>query len=139
MTVDSAQAFVAELSDRTAIVTCARDVFDAASTRVSTETVFTSADRLVVLGNADCVHATLCVALTGVNTLVPNADVSAATFLVVCALHKLTTNLGIASVTRLASAHSPVVDRAAVGINATSSWIFTQVSAVGGSLDVNAG
>lgn len=93
---------------------------------------------MVVLGDADCVHTTLCIALTRVNTLVPDADVSAATFLIMGTLHELATDLGIAGVTRFASAHSFVVDRAAVGINAAGSRILTQVSAVGGSIDVNA-
>lgn len=90
------------------------------------------------LRDADCVHTTLGVALAGINTLVPDADVCAAALVISCALHQLATVFRISSVARTADTHCPVVYSAAVCIDATCRGVLTQVSAVGSSIDVNA-
>lgn len=90
------------------------------------------------MGDADGVHTAFSIALAGINTFVSDADVSVATFFITSTLDQLTALFWVASVTRTARTNCSVVDSAAVGINATCGRIFTQISAVWCSIDIDA-
>lgn len=137
-TVHSAQALVAELSNRAAIIGGARNVLDAAGARIAVVTVPAPADGLVTLRIADGVDAAFCVALTGIVTLVPNAHLGVATFFVSGTFHELATVFGIARVSRSTGTDGPVVDGAAVGVDAARRRVLARVSAVRRSGHVDA-
>lgn len=92
----------------------------------------------MVLRDADRVHTTLGIALAGINTLVSDADVCAAALIIPRALHQLAAVFRIASVARTADTDCPVVNSAAVCVDAACGWVLAQVSAVGCSIDINA-
>lgn len=92
----------------------------------------------MVLRDADCVHTTLGVALARINTLVSDANIRAAALVISRALHQLAALFRIASVARTADADRPVVNGAAVRIDAACRGVFTQVSAVWCAVDINA-
>lgn len=91
----------------------------------------------MVLGDADGVHTTFGIALAGINAFVSDADVGATALFIPCAFNQLTAVLRIACVARATRAHSSVVNGTAVSIDTARRWVFTQVSAVGCSIDVN--
>lgn len=92
----------------------------------------------MVLRDADRVHPTLGVALARINTLVSDANIRAAALVISRALHQLAALFWIASVARTADADCLVVNGAAIRIDATCRGVFTHVSAVWCSIDIDA-
>lgn len=137
LAIYSAESLVTKLSNRTSIVGRAGNIFYASRAGVATETVPAPTDCLVVLRDADGVHATFGVALARINAFVSDADVSAAALFVPCAFNQLTAVLCISCISGTTRANSSVVNSATVGIDTACRWVFTQVSAVWCSIDVN--